>query len=69
MPIHPDELRNIEDRISAGEKRLSEQKDRVARLECEGSDAAAAKEMLMILQNSQNLLVSRRNLLLRQLEP
>ncbi len=29
MPIHPDELRNIEDRISAGEKRLSEQEDRV----------------------------------------
>jgi hypothetical protein len=67
MPIHPDELRNIEDRISAGEKRLSEQEYRVARLEQEGSDATAAKEMLMILQSSQNLLLSRRNLLLRQI--
>jgi hypothetical protein len=67
MPIHPDELRNIEDRISAGEKRLSEQEDRVARLEQEGSDATAAREMLLVLQSSQSLLISRRNLLLRQI--
>jgi hypothetical protein len=66
MAIHPDELRNIEDLISAGEERMSEQQDRVARLEQEGLDATAAREMLLILQNSQSLLISRRNLLLRQ---
>jgi hypothetical protein len=67
MAIHPDELRNIEDRISAGEERISEQEERVAQLEQEGSDATAAREMLQILQNSQSLLVTRRNLLLRQI--
>ena len=65
MAIHPDELRTIEDLISAGEQRISEQQDRVARLEQEGHDATAAREMLVILQNSQGLLISRRNLLLR----
>ncbi len=66
MPIHPDELRTIDDQISAGEERISEQKDSVARLKQEGLDATAAREMLLILQNSQSLLISRRNLLLRQ---
>ena len=65
MAVHPDELRKIEDLIRAGEERISEQQDRVARLEQEGSDATAAREMLLILQNSQVLLISRRNLLLR----
>jgi hypothetical protein len=67
MAIHPDELRNIDELIGAGEERISEQQERIARLEQEGSDAAAAREMLMILQNSQSLLISRRNLLLRQI--
>jgi hypothetical protein len=66
MPIHPDELRTIDDQISAGEERISEQKDSVARLKQEGLDATAAREMLLILQDSQSLLISRRNLLLRQ---
>jgi hypothetical protein len=66
MAIHPDELRNIDELIGAGEERISEQQERITRLEQEGSDVTAAREMLMILQNSQNLLVSRRNLLLRQ---
>jgi len=66
MAIHPDELRDIDELIRAGEERISEQQDRVARLEQEGLDATAAREMLLILQNSQGLLVSRRNLLLRQ---
>ena len=66
MAIHPDELHKIEDLICAGEQRISEQQDRVARLEQEGSDATAAREMLLILQNSQVLLISRRNLLLRE---
>jgi len=66
MPIHPDELRTIDDQISAGEERISEQQDRVARLKQEGLDATAAREMLLILQDSQSLLISRRNLLLRQ---
>ena len=67
MAIHPDELRRIEHLISVGEERVSEQQERVTRLEQEGSDAAAAKEMLLILQNSQSLLLSRRDLLLRQI--
>jgi hypothetical protein len=67
MAVHPDELRNIEDLISAGEERISEQQNRVTRLEQEGLDATAAREMLQILQNSQSLLVTRRNLLLRQI--
>jgi hypothetical protein len=66
MAIHPDELRRIEDQISAGEEHISEQQNRVARLEREGMDASAAREMLLILENSQRLLISRRNLLLRQ---
>jgi hypothetical protein len=66
MAIHPDELRNIDELIGAGEERISEQQERIARLEQEGSDVTAAREMLMILQNSQSLLISRRNLLLRQ---
>ena len=47
MPIHPDELRTIDDQISAGEERISEQKDSVARLKQEGLDATAAREMLL----------------------
>ena len=49
-----------------GEERIAEQKERIVQLERDGSDTAAAREMLVILENSQSLLVARRDLLMRQ---
>jgi hypothetical protein len=67
MALNPEELRNANERVLEGEERIAEQKERVAQLERDGGDdTAAAREMLVILENSQSLLVARRDLLMRQ---
>ena len=66
MTLNPEELRDADERVLEGEDRIAEQKDRIVKLERDGSDTAAAREMLVILENSQSLLVARRDLLMRQ---
>lgn len=66
MILNPEELRDANERVLEGEERIAEQQERIAQLERDGSDTAAAREMLVILENSQSLLVARRDLLMRQ---
>lgn len=66
MPVHPDELRAIDNLIHEAQERITDQRERLAALEQQGQDTAAGREILLVLENSQNLLVTRRNLLLRR---
>ncbi len=44
MTLNPEELRDANQRVLEGEDRIAEQKERIAQLERDGSDAAAARE-------------------------
>ena len=66
MPVHPDELRAIDNLIHEAQERITDQRERLAALERQGQDTTAAREILLVLENSLSLLISRRNLLLRR---
>ena len=66
MILNPEELRDANERVFEGEERIAEQKERITQLERDGGDTTAAREVLVILENSQSLLVARRDLLMRR---
>lgn len=61
-----DELFEVDEQILLAEDRIAKQKMRVVALELEGRDASVARDKLLFVENALSLLVSRRNMLMRE---
>jgi hypothetical protein len=65
MPEPDDELKRAEERVLESEERIARQQELIAELERDGKCAAAARELLTVLQGGHDLLVAMRNMLRR----
>jgi hypothetical protein len=65
------ELRHLEEatrHIAEGQQRIAEQKARIAGLERDGHDTTASKELLEVLEETLELMMRHRNLILREIK-
>jgi hypothetical protein len=65
------ELRHLElanRHIAEGEHRIAEQKARIARLERDGRDTIASKELLNVFEETLELMMRHRDLILREIK-
>ena len=64
-------LRHLEEanrHIAEGQHRIAEQKARIARLERDGHDTTASKELLDVLEETLELMMRHRDLILREIK-
>jgi hypothetical protein len=65
------ELRHLEEanrHIAEGQHRIAEQKARIARLERDSHDTTASKELLEVLEETLELMMRHRDLILREIK-